>query len=324
VLRRAGDLTSTLRKHVASWVSSSSTSCCASCTTNAITDDSITDDTTFGALRGGYNSEDEDEDDPTKMLARLMRQSASKGTSDNHGSGSDVDPWRLIPARRSSYSIFAEFDEGFSNAEEATLCGDFDNDPSHLLEELRGSVVVRNNETANEGSDNDPRRMLAELEREIRPLGSEPLQDDSDDDDSYEALRLRLAHLNSDARPVEVLKSSVSRSHDRPLDGNIIPYVVALQLEASGHKWEDAKAWATYLFSTGLDGHEAQQEKRLVVQRATEGLDRIIEEVMADEQRYHAVEHSTRMLRRLVVANLAADADEEDVVRFFYQWRLEV
>jgi len=274
------------------------------------------------------------------MLARLEKQSASKGVSHDHGSSSDIDPRLLlaefglpssleqadVPAKLDGLttSMLIDLDEEVSNAYGTTLRGDIDHGPSQMLAELRGRSDVRNKKTADEGSDNDPRSMLAEIEGNTRPLACEPLHDDSDDEDSYEALRLRLAHLTSDARPVKATASLVSHDQDQPLDSNLLPYVAALQLEASGHKWEEVQEWATYLFSTGLDGHEAQQEKRQVVQRATEDLDRIIKEAMAEERQYHAVEHNTRMPRRLTVANLAADAAEEDVMRFFYQWRLEV
>jgi hypothetical protein len=61
-----------------------------------------------------------------------------------------------------------------------------------------------------------------------------------------------------------------------------------------------------------------------VVERAKEELDAIIQDELEQERMYQVTEKSTRVPRRLVVSNIAADAGEEDLMLVFSDFRYDV
>jgi hypothetical protein len=73
-----------------------------------------------------------------------------------------------------------------------------------------------------------------------------------------------------------------------------------------------------------LDGPEAQREKQKVIRQAELELAVIIEQTLQEEKRHSAAEEEARLPRRLVVSRIAADAIDEDLKEFFYQFRFDL
>jgi hypothetical protein len=91
------------------------------------------------------------------------------------------------------------------------------------------------------------------------------------------------------------------------LDQVILPYMVAAKLEDQVSQWERVKGWTTYLFSNGPEGHEIQYRDEAAVLQATKILDDIIKKATDEEL----------CRRRLIVCNIAAAAEEQDLQKAF-------
>ncbi len=89
------------------------------------------------------------------------------------------------------------------------------------------------------------------------------------------------------------------------LDKRAIEFAIALELERTACEWEFAKGWTTYIFSSGLEGQQAQQNKIAMIARATKNLESIIHRCTEEERE--------KLACRLIVSNLATDAGEDEV-----------
>jgi hypothetical protein len=54
-----------------------------------------------------------------------------------------------------------------------------------------------------------------------------------------------------------------------------------------------------------------------MVKQAAEELDKIIGQVVKEEKHYMVIENKARLLRRLIVSNIAAGASVEDLEEFY-------
>jgi hypothetical protein len=191
--------------------------------------------------------------------------------------------------------------------------------------ELRSMLAEFERRTSFEGPEShtgsqydvDPRSMLAEFEQQTPLLGQE------DGDEDLEALHGRLTSMLSSAATLRSpdREHTEGEKHESQFNQAIMPYVVAIHLETAGFSWEKALGWTTYLFSSGLDGYKACQEKDKIVSQASEELERIIQQVLEEETVHQTLENKARLPRRLIVSNIAADASEEDLREFFYSFR---
>jgi hypothetical protein len=251
-----------------------------------------------GGMRGGHATPLDD--DSAALLAELssLRETIhSSETEDNDTAHEGEDPRQML----------AEFDR-----------------PARLTHAIATTY-------------DDPREMLEELltlsapgPRELRSPTSEDFEDDEDDD--VNALRARLERLRSSsdrsAPPAPVPegldegRTEMTVSADLPSEA--IPYVVALELERSGCEWEVAQGWTRCLFSSGLASYEVQRDKEIAVAHAEAALEKIITSVMEAEEEKRRKDEETKLQRRLIVTNLAAGADAEEMERQFRQYRYDM
>jgi hypothetical protein len=90
-------------------------------------------------------------------------------------------------------------------------------------------------------------------------------------------------------------------------DHKILPYVVAATLEDQGSRWEWVKFWTTYLFSNGSENYKTRPLNEAAVLQAAKTLDEIIKKTKDEEL----------SRRRLIVRNIAAGAEEQDLQKVF-------
>ncbi|KAJ4411128.1 hypothetical protein N0V91_001501 [Didymella pomorum] len=182
---------------------------------------------------------------------------------------------------------------------------------------------------------NDPRAMLEELlalsapgPQELRSLTSEDFEDEDDD---VSALRTRLERLTLSAKGAASsqvatglgeITSELINSDD--LSSGAIPYAVGLELELSGCEWAVAQGWMRCLFSSSLDSYEAQKEMEIAVAHAEEALQKTIASVMQVEEENRQKDEERELQRRLIVSNLAAGADAEEMERQIWQYRYDI
>ncbi|KAH4005146.1 hypothetical protein HBI13_024800 [Parastagonospora nodorum] len=206
---------------------------------------------------------------------------------------------------------------------QAILGGDDDKDPRSMLAAIEQESALAHN--------NDPKWMLAELERGL-------LQGDidEDNDESLDAFRARLtstlsssaghaygAQKFTDANTTSTVVCSEVDSLVT-LDKTLLPYTIALQLEIAGIPWEEIQGWTTYLFSEGLDGYKACQDKDAIVKRANEELDKTIAQVTEETKHYWGIQDEVRLPCRVIISNIAAGADVGDLQEFFRSFRFVV
>jgi len=241
-------------------------------------------------------------------------------------------------------SVLAEFGSITSAAHTLTFP---DNDDSlrRMLSEPEEPASVGESETKYTTGqiDFDMKNMLADLDRQTtRGSG-----DKNADEENLEGLHSGLMGLLSPGTSVQLIATSHSPIHqlatlespDQPspaaehtvtemtepdVDPSIISYVIAIELENEGCEWQIVQGWTTYLFGSGLDSHKACQEKHRIVQQAAEELDKIIRIALVEEEQYQGETSITRLPRRLLVSNIAADARIEDLEKFFYRHRFAV
>jgi hypothetical protein len=203
-----------------------------------------------------------------------------------------------------------------------------------LTESSVGGSVKGNSQAQEEPlddkEDNDPRKMMAELESNARSarLASVDINEDFTDQE----LRLKLSTLFSPEHDTstsfiasrvetplrfEFVPRTEAHRPEVSLAKEWVPYAVALQLEKAGCDWEGAALFTAYLFSSGLNGYKAQQEKGHVIRQANDTLNGAIQQFLEDEKASRAVEDTKRLPRRLIVTNIAADAQEDDIFEMF-------
>jgi hypothetical protein len=286
---------------------------------------------------------------PKQVLADFDRAS-SAGESTIRGDVDDMDPTQML----------AMFDDRIAAMDEANVCEVIGDDPRQMLTKFDcyNSTAPRDEETGeiepppaepgsrlvcNPGTQTPLVRLpkpspmvplplsVADLQRNASCLTQNPAEDD---EESIDALYSRLTNTPApvytqnahkpDSADAQLSSSPDDNTCEAGVDKEIIPYIVAPQLELSGCKWGEAKGWTTYLFSKRLDGHEAQREKQKVFRQAELELDIIIEQTLQEEKRHSAAEEEGRLPRRLVVSRIAADAIDEDLKEFFYQFRFDL
>jgi hypothetical protein len=211
--------------------------------------------------------------------------------------------------------------------------GDRENtDARGLLAQLgSGSAENQGGTDTHSEEYDDPSRLLAELER-LKVSNAHLTfkykgQYNSDsEDDAIDPVELRCRLENLLARPKEGETSSNMRqcvdNHIKdvqsvetsdltaPLaspDNRILPYVVAATLEDQGSRWEWVKFWTTYLFSNGSEGYGTRPLDEAAVLQAEKTLDDIIKKTTDEEL----------SRRRLIVRNIAAGAEEQDLQKVF-------
>ncbi|OAG00379.1 uncharacterized protein CC84DRAFT_1168485 [Paraphaeosphaeria sporulosa] len=114
------------------------------------------------------------------------------------------------------------------------------------------------------------------------------------------------------------------RKRDLPILQKALCYATALQLEKSGIKWELAQGWTIYLFSAGSSGYVAVREKRQLVEEAKAELDAIIKQVIDEEASYCANQEKNILPCRLLLSNIAAGADADEVALFLSEFKYDI
>ncbi|KAF1943473.1 hypothetical protein EJ02DRAFT_421315 [Clathrospora elynae] len=273
---------------------------------------------TMKAPLGG--GDDSDEVDPKKMLADLDRTqpSSSMGGKDEADHSDDLKRMRaefdglIMIDHHHHYPRAMLVSLGIERqASSRDLYEVPDNDgdgPMRMLAEL-DRLAFENKQQAIIIDDDDPRAMLADLDSQVQASGRALPSCDL----SFPSFLILAPNFDKIEDPINITGT---------LEKESIPYAVALRLESAGCKWEDVKGWITYLFSTGLHGHEAQKKKDEMIVRAEKDLKTTIKYVLEEEKRYRAIEDKERLPCRLIVTNLAADANEEELRVFLskYNW----
>jgi hypothetical protein len=273
-----------------------------------------------------------DIDDPTKMLADLSLALLDTKLSSETMSSMLADLGKAPSVHEGYVSVRVD----------GSGPGDIRDDRRTMLAEIEGRtpIVQTSTDSTTSYDTTDVKDMLADLQRQTAQ-GCAAHKDDDDED--LEALHSRLtgglspgltAGLDSPDLQT-VARGTPSQIPSTPhlteakmtvikLDPSVFPYVIAIELEKEGCKWEVAQAWTTYLFSCGLDGHEACREKNKIVQLAAEKLDKIIRITLVEEEQYQGEASIAALPRRLIVSNLAAGVSEEDLEEFLFGHRFAV
>jgi hypothetical protein len=217
-------------------------------------------------------------------------------------------------------------------------------DPTQLLAEIQNCISALGT-TVGQGDDDDnddPKAMLAVIEARTSGIHRDDhtalledaqrksleAQDECSGDfhTDLEALHSKLTILMTSMPDAAPIASQVQATQP-PNDGfekAIIPYVIALQLEKAGLPWEQLQSWTTYLFSAGFDGYEACRKKEKIVKQAEDQLNAMIKQALGDESKYLEAENLARLPCRLVVSNIAAGAEEDDLKEFFWPLRYQM
>lgn len=124
------------------------------------------------------------------------------------------------------------------------------------------------------------------------------------------------------------LKISIPKEDDQnqgaqtPLD--VSHHELALELEKIGVNLEALQDRSAYLFSKGPSGHNAVHEKYEFVRDATQELDALIEQTLKEESAYLKKKEQELIPCRLIVSNIAADADEEELALVFFEFKYDM
>lgn len=150
----------------------------------------------------------------------------------------------------------------------------------------------------------DVQKMLAELDGDL-VLKAAPLPLEADPRELLEELELEAAAMRSAVTTTE-----------KHVPQEIIPFIVALRLQKAGCDWQTVTDFTTYLFSEGPDGYKAQQEKNAYVQRVEAELAELVKYTAEEEKKCDIFERE----KCIVVNNISADADIEDLERVFAKY----
>ncbi|KAH7391942.1 hypothetical protein BKA66DRAFT_568348 [Pyrenochaeta sp. MPI-SDFR-AT-0127] len=118
------------------------------------------------------------------------------------------------------------------------------------------------------------------------------------------------------------VQSKVDKTSGDGIDHSGNLYAVALHLETTGSEWEHVRGWTTHLFGTSCDSNAARQSMNGIVKRAVEESEKIVQGTMAEEI-HNRVEDQANLRRRLIVSNIAAGADDNDILGLFSKFELE-
>ncbi|KAF2876835.1 hypothetical protein BDV95DRAFT_561684 [Massariosphaeria phaeospora] len=182
---------------------------------------------------------------------------------------------------------------------------------------------------ANADIEHDPKQMMADLERTMAACGivSTLDEDDEDDEDDLTELQAKITTLlfGTPHAPYRELAPS-SRMQLEPKDqiseqiGACTPSQVALQLERAGYTWVKLATLTAVLFSTGVHGYKALRQEDMIVKQAHEELDKIVAQALEEEMTFRELDEKARLPCRIVVSNIAADAEMDDLLDFFHDF----
>ncbi|EUC38660.1 hypothetical protein COCCADRAFT_32314 [Bipolaris zeicola 26-R-13] len=102
------------------------------------------------------------------------------------------------------------------------------------------------------------------------------------------------------------------------LSPEIVPYAVALMLEASSCRWEHVKRWSTYLFSSNTDEFHGKRGVENMIRNENEQLIGTGSYVEDEEDK------KRQLARRLILSNLAADVDKKSILVFLAKYRSNI
>lgn len=299
--------------------------------------------------------EPDDVIDPARLLATFDNPpSATQTTVRVKSENVDLEQVRAFLARSLSFSPKAPVEApasmtaGFHQSVDAHSLATDPDWEAHFVKSL-GGLQAPMAQTPQDvlGGDKDPRSMLAAIEQESAlahtndpkwmlvelERGLLQVDVDGENDESLHAFRARpLGSLLSssgytsgaqkftDANTISTAMCSEADSLVA-LDKNLIPYVIALQLEVAGLPWEELQGWTTCLFSERLDSYKACQEKDAIVKRANEELNKTIAQVTEESKHYLSIQNEVRLPCRVIISNIAAGADVGDLQEFFHSFR---
>jgi hypothetical protein len=242
---------------------------------------------------------------------------------ETHKSSYDDEPWTLPKSSHQTLPLDTA----------AYWHGDRENtDARDLLAQVESGSAENQcgTDTRSEEYD-DPSRLLAELEclKVSNPhLTSKYKGQYNSDSEDYAIdpveLRCRLENLlarskegetssnmrqfvNDHIKDVQSVENSDPTAPLVSPDNKILPYLVAATLEDQGSRWEWVKFWTTYLFSNGSEGYKNRPLDEVAVLQAEKTLDEIIKKTTDEEL----------SRRRLIVRNIAAGAEEQDLQKVF-------
>ena len=181
----------------------------------------------------------------------------------------------------------------------------------------------------------DSKAALDILSEQDQTYGTGHSEDENDD---LEFLRAKLATMftppfgtaSGDFPYIAKSKSvvSITPSPQKDVAGMLKPaYIssaVALRLESRDVESEGAKGRFTQPFSNSMDEQEAKDEKAEMVKKENEKLEATIKYVLEEEKRYRKIEENKRLPARLILSNLAADADDKAIRIFFAKYSTEM
>lgn len=289
------------------------------------------------AIRG-YGEDLDSNDDPRRMLAEMDRRKTDARQETFHPSVDHTE--RPVDIEKRSFlaketidgdeselaTMLAELRKGVSWPGNGTVQHTGNDDPKRMLADLEEGRISSWERPVVQADDDDPRKMLADLEYGVSLADPKSPATDYDEDAEIdlEALGTRLADLLPSSHLEELWDSLLQTTKTPGIEQHLVPYAVAIQLESAQCRWMEANGWTTYLFSNSLPGNEAQREKDRMVQRAEEELNAIIQDALMHEEKDQIVEKSTRLPRRLIVSNIAADSGEEDLMLAFIDFAYDM
>ncbi|KAH9860410.1 hypothetical protein J1614_011741 [Plenodomus biglobosus] len=163
--------------------------------------------------------------------------------------------------------------------------------PRRLLAEIEEAAAAPSRELV----ENNPKLMLAKLDRELSSTRRNVSSDEHDLDELRLKLRETFGPLCNESYAVPTLNDTI--------------------LMSTG---DDAIVSTTNATGPGLDECAAEAAaKNAMIQRATQELDDIIQNTLEAEKRHKLAEEKERLPCRLIISNVAAGAEEEDVLFFF-------
>lgn len=134
--------------------------------------------------------------------------------------------------------------------------------------------------------------------------------------------RSKLAKLSGFGPPLQQNENSQRR--DSGISYKLLYYATALQLEKTGIAWERSQGWTTYLFSASSKGYYALKEKHKLVEDAKRELDALIKQTIEEEAIYREQEEQVLRPCRLLLSNIAAGADMEEVAHVFSEFKYDM
>lgn len=101
-------------------------------------------------------------------------------------------------------------------------------------------------------------------------------------------------------------------------------YLKVLQLAKAGIDAETLQDWSAYLLSKAPPQHNTASEHYDFLREADKELDILIEKTLKEEAEYEKKMEQERLARRVIVHNIAADADTEELAMAFYDFEYDM